>query len=156
MNQEIIIKEEDQKWLIYKFNKEKDYSCEVLNSIMDLTNTLQKHSDITLLPSDSLLALHKKNYVILCSKGHKDLIELIYSDNLSDYIWEVEENIDFKGKIQKQLTEPEINKALRFIFSKKKPIVFLSLTNSIANSRHQVILKNVLLPAKIKAQTINL
>ncbi len=153
MIEEIIIQEKDQQWQVFIFDAKSTFCMEVYNSVLELSQRLQSKSNFTFIPSDSVLQAHPNNSIVLCSKGHKRLIESI-KPALSNMLWEVYESIDRKGNILKELTEPEINKALRFIFSHKKPKVHLSLTNSIANDQHQKILKNVLLPAKIKAEAV--
>ena len=57
---------------------------------------------------------------------HKELISVV----------EVDENIDDQGRVIVSLSEPEINKALRVIFTSKPKYILIHLKNSSKNPLH--------------------
>jgi hypothetical protein len=114
-------------------------------SIKDLLiSKLNLNNDSVILPDlNKVNELTENCFVLLTSFGLKEV--LIKTLNLNpDNIYEVNGNIKSDGSVSEELTEPEINKALRFTFNKKPKKVVVALLNSIHNPIHEQILINLL------------
>lgn len=120
----------------------------------ELIKTTKKAGGVQLiiLPSTEELQTIKYNEIFLISKGTKHVFEKLLPE-LSNQLWEVNEEILTSGCIKKELTEPEINKALRNVFTYRSKRVFILLANSFYNQIHQSNIKNVLYTAGVMSHT---
>ena len=115
-----------------------------------------KDFNIIIIPEVALSKIKDSTKVaFLCSKGFSNLLPaFLQKEKLC--IKEVVEEISPNGEVITALTEPEINKALRFVFSTKQRHTYLALTNAVRNSDHERFIKNILIPARVNALSANL
>ena len=151
----------DNSWRCSHFNTEtkklvRENLCideGISNKPDAIREQLSDYSSIILLPDTRLLDKSSSNStIILITKGSKFLFTILYPD-FHDSLWEVKEEITATGEINFELSEPEINKALRFVFNKKPITLIIALSNSIFNSQHEKNLHNVLKVAGYKSHT---
>lgn len=160
---DIILKQDKLKWYYCHFTQEsekitwKSFSQTAVPSseLLFFLNKSFKHRRYSLVFPESFSekepALQKQ--VIITTKGCKEIISRLIP-KFNDSIFEVEEYITPEGTIHLSLSEPNINKVLRFIFHKKPEHVTLILSNSLSNPLHQNILKNVIEAAGIKTLSV--
>jgi hypothetical protein len=122
------------------------------SELISLIDTkIPDYSQLILLPDNKQLDL---NASLLVSTNLKEIIIQVYPE-LEKQVWEVNETINKKGQIVHELSEPEINKALKFVFKLNSKQVYLALSNSIFNKRNENTLKNLLHSAGYNALTSN-
>ena len=110
--------------------------------LSDAVSQLNESYNITLVPGMTEEEISSVTALLITS-GIKVLLLNAFPE-YSDCIWEVNEKINQKGKVETILTEPEINHALRYVFSKNSRHFYLSLTNSLRNPVHEETIKNVI------------
>jgi len=73
------------------------------------------------------------------------IYNIINRPELFDTLIEVDESIDFKGKVINELSESIINKALHNIYKlpQNTPVI-IAFLNSSLNPLHEIIMKNLL------------
>ena len=105
----------------------------------------QKHlfDDLLILPEANLPdKSFFQDTLIITSENCSRIVEHLYP-SIGQKVFKLKEQVNKEGNIVTVLSEPEINRALRFIFTDKPKNLFVTLLNSYFNPIHETTITNV-------------
>jgi hypothetical protein len=137
----LLVQKRKNTWKMAVAEAVPNVEWQLFKSDILINNTIDT---LTILPSYELCeSIISDNAVLLVSCPLKNIIHILHP-GMNDRIWEVSAKINKQGNTEADLSEPEINKALRYIFKRKPNKVYISLENSYYNNSHEMNLRNVL------------